>query len=136
MLRELEFKVNGDGRGNLVALEGAQDIPFEIKRIFFIYGAEGPSVRGRHANLKSEFVLINVSGQSRVRVDDGRGNRETVLLDRPDKGIFIPRMHWKEMFDFSRDAVLLVLSNEHYDPDEYVRSYEEFVRLAGGKGEH
>ena len=72
----LEFKQRGDERGHLVVVEGSQDIPFEIKRIFYIYGSSPDVVRGQHANKRSEFVLINVAGSSKVRVDDGKGNEE------------------------------------------------------------
>lgn len=129
MVKELEFKINGDSRGRLIAVESEKDVPFIIERIFYIYGADNSSVRGCHANRKSEFVLINVSGKSKVLVDDGRGNRKIYVLDKPNKGIYIPRMYWKEMFDFSNDAVLLVLSNERYDSKEYIRSYDMFLNL-------
>ena len=128
-VRMLEFPQHGDERGHLVIVEGNQDIPFEIKRIFYIYGSDDTVVRGQHANLRSEFVLINVAGRSKVRVDDGLGNEAVFHLNRPHTGIYLPRMVWKDMYDFSEDSVLLVLSSEHYDPDEYIRSYEEFERL-------
>ncbi|MDO4323073.1 MAG: FdtA/QdtA family cupin domain-containing protein [Lachnospiraceae bacterium] len=128
-VRMLEFPQRGDERGHLVIVEGNQDIPFEIKRIFYIYGSDDTVVRGQHANLRSEFVLINVAGRSKVRVDDGLGNEAVFHLNRPHTGIYLPKMVWKDMYDFSEDSVLLVLSSEHYDPDEYIRSYEEFERL-------
>lgn len=127
MVKELEFKVNGDHRGRLVAIENEKDIPFEMKRIFYIYGTDNSAVRGCHANRKSEFVMVCVRGKCRVLTDDGRGNREIYNLDGPDKGIYIPGMYWKEMSDFSDDAVLLILSNEKYDPDEYINSYDVFL---------
>ena len=130
MVKELEFKVNGDHRGRLIAIEGEKDIPFEIKRIFYIYDTDASSVRGCHANRNSEFVMICISGKCRVLTDDGKGDRKTYDLDRPDKGIYIPGMYWKEMSDFSEDALLLVLSNEKYDPDEYINSYDIFLNQA------
>ena len=110
-------------------VEGMKDIPFDIKRIFYIYGSEHDVVRGKHANRKSEFVLINVAGTSKVRVRDGKGNEAVFSLNRPHTGIYLPRMVWKDMYDFSSDSVLLCLSSEHYDPNEYIRDYNEFVRL-------
>lgn len=128
----IEFQQNGDERGHLVVIEGNQDIPFEIKRVFYIYGSDAEVVRGRHANYHSEFVLINVSGTSKVKVDDGK-NTKVFHLDRPHIGIYLPKMVWKDMYDFSPDSVLLVLSNEHYDSKEYIRDYDEYVRIVNSK---
>lgn len=125
----LEFPQNGDARGHLVVVEGMKDIPFEIKRIFYIYGSDSTVVRGQHANRKSEFVLINVSGQCKVKVKDGKGNEADFLLNRPHTGIYLPQMMWKDMYDFSMDSVLLCLSSEHYDSNEYIRDYNEFERI-------
>lgn len=125
----LDFPQKGDERGHLVIVESDKDVPFEIKRIFYIYGSDSTVVRGQHANKKSEFVLINVSGTSKVRVKDGRGNEAIFDLNRPHTGIYLPKMVWKDMYDFSPDSVLLCLSSEHYDPDEYIRDYDEFVKL-------
>lgn len=124
----LEFSHFGDNRGHLVVIEGKKDIPFEIKRIFYIYGSKPDDVRGKHANRNSEFVLINVSGTSKVRVDDGLGNTKVYSLDKPNMGVFVPKMIWKEMYDFSKDSVLLVLSNEPYNSDEYIRDYDHYVK--------
>lgn len=123
----LEFPQHGDKRGHLVIVEGGYDIPFEIKRIFYIYGSDREVVRGQHANRKTEFVLINVSGQSKVKVRDGKGNEAIFALNRPHTGIYLPRMVWKDMYDFSEDSVLLCLASEHYDPEEYIRDYDEFL---------
>ena len=130
----IEFKQNGDARGNLVIVEGMADIPFEIRRVFYIYGSDREVVRGRHANRVSEFVLINVSGTSKVRVDDGI-TRKIYDLERPHIGIYLPRMVWKDMYDFSTDSVLLCLASTRYDPDEYVRDYERFLREIRGSAQ-
>ena len=124
----LTFPQHGDKRGHLVVVEGEQDIPFVVKRIFYMYGSDGDVVRGQHANRRSEFVLINVSGQSKIRVDDGLGNEAVFSLNRPHTGIYLPPMIWKDMYDFSPDSILLVLSSEHYDAEEYIRDHDEFVR--------
>lgn len=126
-VRMLEFPQHGDDRGHLVVVEGMKDVPFEIKRMFYIYGSASDVVRGCHANRKSEFVFINVAGQSKVRIDDGRGNQAVFSIARPHTGLYMPSMLWKEMYDFSPDSVLLVLSNEAYDPNEYIRDYDAFV---------
>lgn len=123
----LEFTQRGDERGQMVVVEGMQDVPFKIKRIFYIYGSDSDVVRGQHANRKSEFVLINVSGKSKVKVRDGKGNEAIFCLNRPHTGIYLPKMIWKDMYDFSEDSVLLVLASEHYDPEEYIRNYDDYV---------
>lgn len=122
----LTFRELGDERGNLVAVEGNRDIPFEIARVFYLYGTDGTMVRGRHANRNSQFVLINVAGSSKVKVDDGLGHIQVVNLDKPRVGLYLPQMVWKEMYDFSQDSVILVLSDQHYDSTEYIRDYDQF----------
>ncbi len=129
VVRMLEFPQKGDERGHLVIVEGMKDIPFEIKRIFYIYGSDTTVVRGQHANKESKFVLINVSGQSKVKVKDGKGNEAVFSLNRPHTGIYLPQMVWKDMYDFSEDSVLLCLASEHYKAEEYIRDYDEFVKI-------
>ncbi len=124
----LEFAQHGDDRGHLVVIEGMKDVPFEIKRAFYIYGSDPEVVRGQHANRESEFVLINVAGTSKVKVKDGEGNEAIFCLNRPHTGIYLPTMVWKDMYDFSSDSVLLVLASTHYDATEYIRDYDEFVK--------
>lgn len=132
--RILEFKDLGDERGNLVVVEGETDIPFDIKRVFYIYGSDSEVIRGKHANRKSEFVLINVSGTSKVKVDNGF-ETEIVELNRPRMGLYLPAMLWKDMYDFSEDSVLLVIASEHYNGKEYIRDYDEFIKEVGGSNE-
>lgn len=124
----LELPQRGDDRGHLVIAEGGTDVPFEIKRVFYMYGSDKDVIRGQHANRKTEFVLINVAGTSKVKVKDGEGNEAIFCLNRPHTGIYLPTMVWKDMYDFSADSVLLVLASEHYDPKEYIRDYDEFVK--------
>ena len=128
MYKLLNFNDLGDERGQLVVVEGGMDIPFEIKRVFYIYGSDDTVVRGQHANLDSEFVLINVAGKSKVKITDGT-NEEIVVLDKPMKGVYLPKMVWKEMYDFSPDSVLLVLANTHYNGKEYIRDYNDYLKL-------
>ena len=87
-------------------------------------------VRGQHANRESEFVLINVAGSSKVMITDGI-NKDIVELTRPMEGVYLPKMVWKEMYDFSPDSVLLVLASTHYDGSEYIRDYEEYIKEIG-----
>ncbi len=130
-VRMVKFKQLGDERGHLVVLEQFKDVPFDIKRIFYIYGSDTSVVRGQHANRKSCFMLINVAGTSKVDVHDGE-SVTTYSLDEPHVGIYLPKMVWKDMYDFSPDSVLLVLASELYDPDEYIRDYDEFLREIRG----
>ena len=123
----IDIRRFSDTRGYLSVVENGLDIPFDIKRVFYIYGSDKDVIRGRHANYNTEFVLINVAGTSKVKVDDGT-NQKVFDLDRPHIGIYLPKLVWKDMYDFSEDSVLLVLSNEAYDPNEYIRDYDEFVR--------
>ena len=104
----LNFKDLGDERGKLVVVEGDRDIPFDIQRVFYIYGSDSEVVRGQHANRESEFVLIN-----------------------PMMGLYIPTMVWKDMYDFSEDSILLVLASTHYNGSEYIRDYEEYKKEMG-----
>lgn len=126
----LHFGDLGDERGKLVVIEGGSAIPFDIKRVFYIYDSDDTVVRGQHANRESEFVLINVSGQSKVRITDGE-EEFVVELNRPMMGVYIPKMIWKDMYDFSADSVLLVLASTHYDGTEYIRDYEEYLKEVG-----
>ena len=125
-MKLLRFGDLGDERGSLIVVEGERDVPFAIQRVFYIYGSDATVMRGQHANRNTEFVLVNVAGKSKVRVDDGLGREQVYHLDQPNTGIYIPRMVWKDMYDFSPDSVLLVLCSEHYDGEEYIRDYEAF----------
>lgn len=129
----IDFNEFGDERGNLVVVEGSgRDIPFDIKRVFYMYGSDPDIIRGQHANRKTKFVLINVSGTSKVKVDNGEETK-IVELNKPRMGLFIDTMVWKDMYDFSEDSVLLVLASEHYDGEEYIRDYDTFINEVRGK---
>ena len=120
----------GDERGKLVVVEGEQHIPFAIQRVFYIYGSDSEVVRGQHANRESEFVLINVGGTSKVRIDNGH-SEAIIELNKPMMGLYIPTMVWKDMYDFSEDSILLVLASTHYNGKEYIRDYEEYKKEMG-----
>ena len=124
----LQFADLGDERGKLVVIEGGQAIPFDIKRVFYIYDSDSTVVRGQHANKESEFVLINVAGRSKVRITDGM-DEYVVELNKPMMGVYLPKMIWKDMYDFSSDSVLLVLASTHYDGKEYIRDYNEYISI-------
>ena len=127
MYKILNFEDKGDERGNLIVAEGdGMDIPFAIKRVFYMYGSDAEVVRGKHANRESEFVLINVCGISKVKMTNG-SEEQVVCLDKPRMGLYLKKMLWKEMYDFSPDSILLVLASEHYDSSEYIRDYSEYL---------
>ncbi len=126
----LEFKSNGDDRGSLVALESDKNIPFEIKRVYYIFDTKSGVVRGLHAHKDLSQVMVCLKGSCRVMLDNGL-LKEQVVLDSPNKGLLIDSMMWREMHGFSEDCVLLVLANEHYDESDYIRDYDEFVKAVG-----
>lgn len=123
----IELKKNGDDRGQLIVVEGAKSIPFEIKRLFYIYGCDEGAVRGQHANINSSFVFAVVKGSCNVKVIENDGSEAVFELDDPAKLLYVPKMSWKEMSGFSKDCVLLVIADTHYDPDEYIRSLDDFM---------
>ncbi len=127
----LTFTDLGDERGKLVVVEGEQAIPFRIERVFYIYDSDDTVIRGQHANKESEFVLRNVAGQSKVRITDGK-EEIIVELNKPMMGVYIPKMIWKDMYDFSSDSVLLVLASTHYNSSEYIRAYDEYLKIVEG----
>lgn len=114
--------------GGFVIAEGQNEIPFEIKRVFYIFGkGNAGSVRGKHSNRKSEFVLYNIKGRCKVKTIDENYNEMIYELNKPSQALYLPKMVWKEMYDFSEDAVLMVLTNEYYDSTEYIRDFDEFI---------
>jgi len=131
----LNFKIFGDERGSLIALEEYKEIPFDIKRVFYIFNTKDKNVvRGDHANRKTKFVLVMLAGSSKVKVFDNNGGiQEIVELDAPNKGLFLENMVWKEMYDFTDNSVMLVIASEHFDEFEYIDTYEDLLKeLAAG----
>ena len=123
----IDFQELGDPRGHLVVAESNKEVPFLIQRIFYIYGTKDGVVRGQHANRESEFMLINLQGSVKIVIDDGR-QKDTVILNKAHQGVYLDKMVWKDMCEFSSDSILLVLSSMSYDASEYIRDYDEFVR--------
>jgi dTDP-4-dehydrorhamnose 3,5-epimerase-like enzyme len=128
LIKVIEFPPLGDERGSLVALEAHKTVPFDVKRVYYIFGTQAGVSRGFHAHRDLQQVAVCVTGKCRMVLDDGQ-QREEVWLDSPTKGLLIGDLVWREMHDFSPDCVLLVLASEHYDETDYIRSYDEF-RLA------
>ncbi|MBQ6564371.1 MAG: FdtA/QdtA family cupin domain-containing protein [Clostridiales bacterium] len=122
-----EFEEHGDDRGILIALEENKNVPFDIRRCYYMYNTQPGVRRGFHAHKSLEQILVCVSGSCKILLDDGQ-SKETVLLDRPNKGLYIAHNIWREMFDFSDNAVLMVLASKLYDESDYIRSYDEFLQ--------
>jgi acetyltransferase-like isoleucine patch superfamily enzyme len=120
-----------DLRGSLTFGQHGLHLPFAPKRYFVIFQVPGKEVRGEHAHRTLHQFLVCLTGSVRVMVDDGR-ERDEVALDRPDLGLYVPPMVWAAQFHYTQDAVLLVLASDVYDPDDYIRSYEEFLRAVRG----
>ena len=125
LINLLQFPELSDKRGSLVALEALQNIPFEIKRVYYIFGTQKDVARGFHAHRALKQVALAVAGKCRMILDDGT-TREDIWLDSPSKGLYIEHAMWREMHDFSENCVLLVLASEHYDESDYIRDYDEF----------
>ena len=122
----IQFESKGDHRGNLIAIEGLNDIPFDIKRVYYLIKTKENVRRGYHAHLNLDQVLLVVSGSCKVMVDDGN-RKEEFKLDNVQKGLRIKNLVWREMFEFSSDCVLLVLASDHYNEEDYIRDYSEFT---------
>lgn len=125
-VRHVDFRIIGDHRGSLVAIEGGGNIPFDIKRVYYIFNTKSDVGRGYHAHKHLQQIAICLKGQCRMIVDDG-STRESILLDHPSKGLLISNLIWREMHDFSDDCVLMVLASARYDEADYIRNYESFL---------
>lgn len=123
-----EFQVLGDHRGKLIALEANKQIPFDIKRVFYIYGTEAGVPRGNHSHYKTKQFLVAVNGSCKVTLDNGK-EKETFDLDKPNVGLFQNALIWGTMHDFSPDCVLLVLADDYYDESDYIRNYGTFLEV-------
>ena len=124
------FQQHGDERGQLVALEAGHDVPFEIKRVYYMYDTGEGVIRGCHAHKKLDQVLICLKGSCKILLDNGM-EKETVSLEKPYEGLYITGNIWREMHDFTPDAVLIVLASEPYNEDDYIRDYDAFLRFIG-----
>lgn len=118
-----------DKRGNMIPLEYPKQLPFDLKRIYYIYGVPSEERRGFHSHNDLEQILIAVSGTVKILTKTPY-EEEQILLDNPNKGLYIGPMVWREMFEFSKDAVLLVLASHEYDESDYIRDYEDYEKKA------
>lgn len=129
-IKMINFTPHGDERGLLVAIEAMKDVPFEIKRIYYITDASANIRRGFHAHKQLKQVLICLGGSCKIMLDNGT-ERTDITLDSPDKGLVIESNIWREMYDFSEHATLLVLASEYYDESDYIRNYDDFLNYIG-----
>ncbi|MCK1466629.1 FdtA/QdtA family cupin domain-containing protein [Bradyrhizobium sp. 188] len=129
----VDFDRHGDERGMLVALEEQRNIPFTIRRVYYLLDTKLHVRRGYHAHRQLKQIMLAVSGSVKIHLDNGHETAE-VSLDNPYQGLLLDSMVWREMFDFSRDCVLMVLADRLYDPADYIRDYQEFCTLAKQEG--
>lgn len=124
--RLIKFQRHGDERGQLIALEEGREIPFPIHRVYYMYDTGKGVRRGYHAHRSLQQILVCTHGKCKILLDDGK-EKIIISLDRPDTGLYIKNNIWREMFDFSSDAVLMVMASELYDETDYIRNYDEFL---------
>ncbi|ECW7655064.1 WxcM-like domain-containing protein [Campylobacter coli] len=125
----INLKYFDDKNSTLIAIEKQVNCPFEIKRIFYIFDVPKNTIRGEHANLNSEFFFIALKGECKIKADNGK-KQKVFILNNPKQGLYMDKMLWKQMYDFSKDCILLVLSNTLYDANEYIRDYNEFLKVS------
>ena len=123
-----EFNILGDYRGQLVALEENRNIPFDLKRVFYIFGTQEGVSRGNHSHYKTKQFLVAVNGSCKVTLDNGK-MKETFDLNKPNSGLFQDALIWGSMHDFSSDCVLMVLADEYYDASDYITDYDKFLEV-------
>jgi dTDP-4-dehydrorhamnose 3,5-epimerase-like enzyme len=129
LIKTISLKSLGDERGSLVALEGNKSVPFDIKRVYYIFDTKQGVSRGFHAHRNLKQVAVCVIGSCRFILDNGN-QRDEVVLDKSTTGLLIDNLIWREIYDFSPDCVLMVLASKHYDENDYIRSYSDFLKEA------
>lgn len=127
-IKEISLKVHGDERGSLIALENGHNLPFDVKRVYYIFGTKSGVTRGLHAHKNLKQLLIATSGSVEIHCETN-GGQQVYSLDRPDKGLLVEGLVWREMKNFTPDAVLMVLASEYYNEADYIRCHKEFSEL-------
>lgn len=131
-IKFIPLQLHGDERGSLVALEQTKNVPFDIKRVYYMFNTQHGIRRGFHAHKELTQLAIPVRGSCKFLMDDGHVKHD-VILDNPASGLLIEPMVWHEMYDYSDDCVLLVLASDHYDESDYIRNYEDFLKMVSEK---
>ncbi|MBJ2118824.1 MULTISPECIES: sugar 3,4-ketoisomerase [Proteus] len=126
LINTIDFNILGDERGSLISLEENKNIPFKIKRVYYIFGTKDGVSRGFHAHKELKQLAVCVRGSCRFIMDNGK-KREELILDKPNIGLLINPMQWHEMHDFSEDCIIIVLANNYYDESDYIRDYDSFI---------
>ncbi|MBW8185201.1 sugar 3,4-ketoisomerase [Shewanella nanhaiensis] len=127
-IKLIQFQSHGDERGSLVSLEDHKNIPFTIKRVYYLFNTKDDVRRGFHAHKKLKQLAVVLKGSCRFLLDDGK-EKIDILLDNPSQGLYIESFLWREMYDFSEDCVLLVLADSFYDESDYIRDYQDFIEI-------
>ena len=129
---KIQFDIKGDNRGKLVALEEGKNIPFEIKRVYYMYDTNKGFCRGKHAHKHLQQILVCIHGKCKVLLDDGK-EKEVICLSDQNEGIYIPNNMWREMYDFEDDCVLMCLADDYYNETDYIRDYDKFLEYINVK---
>ncbi|KAB7769397.1 sugar 3,4-ketoisomerase [Xanthomonas maliensis] len=130
-IQRIKLHTHGDHRGLLVSLEQERNVPFEIRRVYYLFGTHQGVHRGQHAHRRLNQLAVALHGSVTLLLDEGAGPSE-VVLDDPAHGVLLGRMVWRDLYDFSPDCVLMVLADQHYDPDDYIADYDEFLSEVRG----
>lgn len=129
----IQFPKIIDSRGNISFVQNKDQIPFDINRVYWIYDVPGGEVRGGHAYYKLEEIIISLSGSFDVVVDSGDGKKEIISLNRSYKGLYIPKMMWRQLRNFSTNSVALILASRSYDKNDYIYDYNDFSKIKSEK---
>ena len=127
----IDFEIHSDNRGNLTSLSENQEIPFKIKRIYYTWDMPNDAIRGGHAHKNLDEVMVCLHGSCDFVLDDGK-EKITVTLDKPNKGLYIKANLWRDFRNFSKDCVVILIASELYDTEDYIRDYEEFLKIQKG----
>ena len=127
----IDFEIHSDNRGNLTSLSENQEIPFKIKRIYYTWNMPNDAIRGGHAHKNLDEVMVCLHGSCDFVLDDGK-EQITVTLDKPNKGLYIKANLWRDFRNFSKDCVVILIASELYDTEDYIRDYEEFLKIQKG----
>lgn len=131
-IERIPLQKHGDSRGMLVALEQDRNVPFDIRRVYYLFATKCDVRRGRHAHRRLNQLAVAVRGSVTFLLDDGVTGPVDVVLDDPSQGLVLGNMVWRELYDFSDDCVLMVLADQLYDPADYITDYAEFLREVNG----
>lgn len=125
-IKTVQLQDYSDDRGSLIALEDQKNVPFQIRRIYYIFNTKDAVSRGFHAHKNLTQMVIAIRGSCRFVLDDG-SKRSEIVMNNPAQGVLVESLMWREMHEFSDDCILMVLASSHYDESDYIRNYEQFI---------